>query len=434
MVRFNFLRKGGGGHRRLGDDRPLRRRRANSGSSLIGSCDAFDPNHYTLDTTTTASTLAVDEGPVRLGRSNDPRMDEWFFPNNNDDINVVGGRPTQKKVAQSTSSRRAVQHLSRDPSDQGSTYGGKDIEELAELDTKVLALTPSEDSDGLINDYDNDREVPIVRPVVIRAVELRRQQASPEQPAKASEPEKLDLSSSSSNNNVTRGQTWGRRPSALDSMFGMKSAKREPPRPELSPETKIVRVVSVETPDFQDSSSKPRKGGYSHKTRVSWMKKKKTPPPVYKLEPQVDSKILKSKRSSGLDSSIASSAITGEYTTETSSSSGSSTAEAYSEEDRRYRRRSRKSSISVYSDEDDDEDVDDEGMMGSCSGCNPVGPCQFVANDISYFVSELMDQEIVVKDDSIFSKFMKSSSPSTNKKQKQRSKARKPSKKYSEVS
>jgi len=399
MVRFGFLRKGNKNHLKLGeDDRPPARRRANSGSSG-GSTAEFDPNHYTSFLDTPGYTSGA--GHVRRSGHN-ARTEDLFVP--------IGGGPKKKAASSSHRRRQAVQGLSRGLSDTGSTFGGKPIEELMKLDAKVLALAPSEDVvDFSDTDDEHDRERMPVRPVMVKAKQLRRQQGNPA--------DKAQLASNTSEQqdtdpNLTRDRTWGRRISALDAVFGTEQASKPQPRVRAGrpppEETRIVRVLSVETPNsFPSKSQSLQKSRGTNRSGLSWIRRKKKMP-VFKM----DSKQAGNRTAAGYlssrrqGSSIASSTTgTGIYSAATTTS-GSSTEETSSLEER-LRRRRRESAIEVSDEDDGDDTVLSSDWGAGCNGCNPVAPCRTAVLDLGFFVGELLDQEIVLKEDSFFNQLVK---------------------------
>ena len=429
-MRFGFLRKGTRNHLKLGeDDRPPARRRANSGSSR-GSTAEFDPNHYTsfLDTQGYAS----GAGHVRRSGHN-ARTEDLFVP--------IGGGPKKKAASSSYRRRQAVQDFSRGPSDMGSTFGGKPIEELMKLDAKVLALAPSEDVvDSSDTDDEHDREVMPVRPVMIKAIQLRRQQGNPA--------EKAQLASDTSEQqdtdpDLTRDRTWDRRISALDAVFGTEQASKPQPRVRADrpppEETRIVRVLSVETPNsFPSKSQSLKKSRGANRSGLSWIRRKKKMP-VFKM----DSKQAGNKTAAGYlssqrqGSSIASSTTGTDIYSAATSTSGSSTEESFSLEERLRRRRPLKSSIEICDDDDGDDTVLSSDLGTGCHGCNPVAPCRTVALDLGFFVGELLDQEIVLKEDSFFNQLMRPTESNRQKQPRRQQNQRKrasPKKKFIEFS
>lgn len=385
MVRFSLFRRGKARNRRKdyvaadGADSPaLQRRRTTSESSRASS--SFDPNEYTLNTNDLNAhkfnTHAFDDD-VDL-----EHMREWFFRKSIDDS------PSRTDSPPWFSPRR-VHDLDRGPSDYGSTLGGgKDIEELAELGTRVLALAPSDQIEGWgQTTADEEEGETTVRPVVVRAIELSRKKLDA---VNEKEEESEDDGIVDDITPVSRDRTWGRKTSALDAIFGTNKPKK-PQSNEVSPDdAKIVRVLSVQGFDSQEN-----------KHRRSWMRMKKSPPPpVHKLEPQVEGKVV-SKGRSGLTSVASLTTGTSDNYTATTASSGSSNESGYTGD-----YGSLHTGSEVFIDEEDDVNDDfsaDAMQLGGCvgGGCNPVAPCRTVAGEISYFVNELMDQEIVIKENSI---------------------------------
>jgi len=389
MTRFSLFRRGKARSRRKLVDRgppPIQRRRAKSESSRGSS--SFDPSEYTLEANDFLNAQKIGDDV------DEEIMQEWFFRKSMD------SSPSRTDSTSSSFSNypaRRVHDLDRGPSDYGSTLGGgKDIEELAALDTRVLALAPSDQIEGWDQTTDDERAEgeALVRPVVVKAIQLSRKKQNAVK-EKEEEEESEDDAALNAVAPVMRDRTWGRPLSALDAIFGTNKPKK-PLSNEVSPDdAKIVRVLSLADPQ-------------ENKSRMSWMRMRKSPHLVYKLEPQVEGKVVVPKGRSGFDSSVASSttATSDNYTT-TTVSTGSSNESGYTGDYGSLPTRSGKFL-------DDDDDFSDDAMqMGGCigGGCNPVtAPCRTVAGDLSYFVNELMDQEIVIKEDSLLNLFARSKS------------------------
>ena len=384
MARFRLFRRGqnkakNDGRRLLIDfdgNTPHHQQLPRDKSAFSRDSGDFHPNECILGMSKTA-TRYFDEDASE-------NMEDWFFRKRIDTDNV-----TRQNITLASSPPRRVQDLNRGPSGCGSTLdGGRDIEELAALDTSVLALAPGNQITGLDPSSD-DESASAVRPVVVETMQLSRRK-----PNSAHYRQEASKSEKDADGGAV-GDAWGRHISALDAVFGANKAKKPLSNEILPDESKIVRVLSVESPNSQDN-----------KFRMAWMRNKKFPPPVYKLEPQVESPVL-SKSRSGLDSTSMASATTGtsdNYTTDsvsTASSSGSG-----------YRGGVRDTSFArtgnIFGSDNDESEFDDEMLMGGCvgAGCNPVSPCRTVAGELSYFVREIMDREIVIKEDSFLTWLM----------------------------
>ena len=359
-----------------------------------GKCvfsDSFGSSDFTPD---------VRKGAVRSSDEDaNLNIEDWFFRKI---IDTDTARMTSNTTVTVTPCpQQRVRDLNRGPSGCGSTFvGGRDIEELAALDNSLLALAPSNQIVGL-DPSSGDKCFTDVRPVVVEAAQLSRLKSNSKH-IEEEEHEEESEEDDGGAETVVRTRTWGRPLSALDAVFGAGNRPKKPPSNEVLPdETKIVRVLTVESPDSQDS-----------KFGMAWMRNRKYPPPVYKLEPHIESPVVTRSRS-GLDSTSMASATTGttdNYTTDTVSTASSS-GSGYSGD--------------VYDDlfartglflggDNDESEYGEELALGVCvgPGCNPVTPCRTVAGDLSYFVRELMDREIVLKEDS-FLNWLKMKGPET---------------------
>lgn len=382
MARFLFFRRGKNNtnhhgrrvHRDGAGENSMDQAHLQKGKGAFSRGDSFGPRDFTTDARNGAVRFVDEEANLNI--------EDWFFRKI-----IETDTTTTTSSTMTPYPPQRVRDLHRGPSGCGSTFeGGRDIEELAALDNSLLALAPGNQIEGLDPSSD-DKCATDVRPVVVEAAQLSRRKANVKH--MKGEKHKKENKEDGAGETIARNRTWGRPVSALDAVFGANKAQKPPSNEILPDETKVVRVLSVEGPDSQDS-----------KYGMAWMRNRKYPPPVYKLKPQIESPVVARSRS-GLDSTSMASATTGTsdiYTTDTVSTA-SSYGSGYSGDV--YEDLFARTGLFLGGDNDDSE-FDEELPLGVCvgPGWNPVAPCRNVAGELSYFVRELMDREIVLKDDS----------------------------------